>query len=145
MPRALSLDLRERIVDAYRRGEGTIAGLSRVFNINKRTIDKFLAIERASGDLTPGKAPGRAPKITREQDKVIREMIGENPDKILREYCDIFFEKTGIRVGTSIMDRAFKRLDIRRKKKSYYAAEQDRPDVKKKRRFYSSDGFIRSE
>ena len=136
MARALSLELREAIVDAYNRGESTIAGLASIFCIAPRTVSKYLRLERESGDLTPGKSTGRPGKLTDEHDKILLKFLKSFPDKTLSEFCDEFYKATGILVGTSIMFRAFEKLNIRRKKKSYYASEQDRPDVKKKRRFY---------
>lgn len=132
MARALSLDVREIIVDAYKRGQGTIEELAAIFNVCSRVITKFLSLDRMTGDLTPGKSTGRPAKITEEHHSLLRTMVKENPDKTLKEYCDIFLDETGISVGTSIMDRGLKKINIRRKKKSYYAAEQERPDVKKK-------------
>lgn len=141
MAKALSLEIRKAVVNAYNRGQGTISKLSDIFNISSRAIDKFLYIDRNGGDLSPRKPTGRPGKITEKHHQIIRNMVRNYPDKILSEYCDMFYKKTEIKVGTSIMDRAFKKLDIRRKKKSYFASEQDRKDVKKKRRFHS---FIRA-
>ena len=137
MSRAIPIEVREMIVDAYFRDQGTIAELAQVFNISTRVIDKFLSLSRDNKDLIPGKSSGRPGKITEAEYPKIKKMVQKNPDKTLIEYCEIVFLETGISVGTSIMDRTFKKLNIRRKKKSYYASEQERPDVKKKRRFYS--------
>jgi len=137
MAKALSIDVREKIVNAYYRNQGTISELANIFNVCTRVIDKLLSLDRRTGDLTPGKSTGRPLKITVEHHAFLKKIIKENPDKTLQEYCNVFSEHTGIFVGTSIMDRAFKKLNIRRKKKSYYAAEQDRPDVKKKEKILS--------
>jgi putative transposase len=140
MARALSRELREAIVGAYNRSESTIAETAILFGISERTVNKYLRLERENGDLTPGKSTGRPGKITDVHDKTILKIVKSSPDKTLSEYCDEFYERTGIIVGTTIMFRAFEKLNIRRKKKSYYASEQDRPDVKKKTRLHIDNG-----
>jgi hypothetical protein len=47
-------------------------------------------------------------------------------------------QKLGIVVSEPTMCRVCQALDLQRKKKSYYASEQDREDVKKAVRFSAS-------
>ena len=62
----------------------------------------------------------------------MKKVALSHPDKTLAEYCELYEEKTNIKVSVPVMCRALKQLNLRRKKKSFYAAEQDRHDVKKK-------------
>ena len=107
-----------------------------MFEVCERSVDKYLFLYRNNIDLEPGKSTGRPALLGDKELNIVREMVIDKPDKTLAEYCDFFYKKTKILVGTSIMDRAFKKLNITRKKKSYYAQEQEREDVKKKRGLY---------
>ena len=51
---------------------------------------------------------------------------------MLAALCEKYFKRRKITVSTSMMCRALKKMNLRRKKKSLYAAEQERKDVKKK-------------
>ena len=70
MVAAYSKDLREKIVQAYKNGIGTIMEIAELFGVNKRTVDKYLAIDRETGDLTPGKPTGRPPILNEANLKV---------------------------------------------------------------------------
>lgn len=133
MAAAYSKDLRESIVNAYQKGFGSIKKVSDFFSVCERSVDKYLYLFRNNIDLNPGKSTGRTPIIQEKELKIIHEMVDDKPDQTLDEYCQIFHNQTDILIGKSIMDRAFKKLNITRKKKSYYAQEQERPDVQKKR------------
>ncbi len=129
------LAVRERVVSAYERELGSQSELAEVFNLNERTVRRFIQKDR-QGDLTPKKGTGRPPSIDMEGLNTLEAIVENEPDKILSEYCSIFEKITGIFVSVPVMCRALKKLNLRRKKKSFYAQEQDRPDVKKKTGFY---------
>lgn len=139
MPKAYSKDLREKIVDAYNKGLGSFQYIADVFSVSKGVVKKYVRLFRNNLDLTPGKSTGRTPIIAEQELSIINEIVINDTDKTLEEYCEILNKKTGVLIGKSSMERAFKKLKITRKKKSYYAQEQERPDVKKKR-----DDFIES-
>jgi transposase len=54
----------------------------------------------------------------------------------LKELCEAVAQKLGKAVSESTLCRVCQRLDLRRKKKSYRAAEQASEEVKKKRLDY---------
>ncbi|HET7115096.1 MAG TPA: hypothetical protein VFI29_01310 [Hanamia sp.] len=86
--------------------------------------------------MIPKKQTGRPGSIDHEGLNILKVIVLREPDKILSEYCDLFEKETDIFISLPVMCRALKKLKLRRKKKSFYAQEQDRPDVKKKTRFY---------
>ena len=49
MGKALSMDLRQRAVDAYARGEGTQLQIARRFGIGTATLGRWLSRVRATG------------------------------------------------------------------------------------------------
>lgn len=58
MPEAHPLALRERLVDAYKRGGFTYASLAAMFGVGEATVSRLLTRDRRNGgDLRPN-APG---------------------------------------------------------------------------------------
>ena len=51
----------------------------------------------------------------------------------------IFYKKKKIKAGRSILSRACQKLNLRRKKLSKYASEQEREEIKKKRQTYCKE------
>ena len=125
-------DLREKIVNAYEKDLGSMSKVAKIFEVSVGSVKKYIRLFKNGIDLTPGKSTGRTPALGESELKILHKMVVKNPDNTLEEYCQIFHDQTNILIGTSIMDRAFKKLNITRKKKSYYAQEQERADVKKK-------------
>ncbi len=136
MPASYSKDLREKIVNAYQKGLGSMHKVAKIFEVSTCSVKKYVSLFKRNIELTPGKSTGRTPALGKPELQILHEMVIKKPDKTLAEYCQLFHNETDILIGKSIMDRAFKKLNITRKKKSYYAQEQERPDVQKKRNDY---------
>jgi len=118
MARPLSKEIREKIVNAYKRGVGTINKVASIFEIQPRTVAKYLQIDRDTGDLTPKSRPGRTPILNEKNLAIIKSIIMSNSDGTLQEYCDAFKKKTGIQVTFVTIHNACKKLNIRRKKRA---------------------------
>ena len=50
---AYSLDLRQRVVNAYEQGECSIADIAEMFSVGQSFVKKMLRQWRATGDLSP--------------------------------------------------------------------------------------------
>lgn len=131
MARAISLEVREKIVSAYKRGLGTQEEIADMFDVTRRTVSSFIN-KALNDDLNPKKQTGRPGSIDHEGLNILKDIVLHEPDKTLSEYCVFFEEETDIFISRPVMCRALKKLKLRRKKKSFYAQEQGRPDVKKK-------------
>lgn len=119
MSRPFSKDLRERVVEAYNKGAGTISEVAELFNLGKSTVEKYLSIFRNSDDLTPGKSTGRPPILNEINLSIIKKIVLSAPDQRLRDYCISFEEKTGIKISKSTLWDACQLLNLRRKKKVF--------------------------
>lgn len=117
MSRPFSKDLRDRVVEAYNNGVGTIPEVAKLFNLGKSTVEKYLSIFRSTGDLTPGKSTGRPPILNEKNLSIIKKIVLSAPDQRLIDYCSIFEEKTGMKISKSTLWDACQLLDLRRKKK----------------------------
>jgi transposase len=82
--RALSLDLRERVVQAYDAGEGKSRQLSKRFGVSDRWIRKLLRQRQETGSIAPKEYQrGPKPKLSsRQRDRLIL-LAGEKPDLTL--------------------------------------------------------------
>lgn len=117
MPAPLSLDLRRRIVEAYRRGEGTIDAVAERFSVGHATVERLLALERTSGSLEPRPHGGGTEPVVRAEDKpLLMAWMRENPSITQEELAQRYSEVTDRSACQQTMSRALERLDITRKK-----------------------------
>ena len=116
MPQAYSKDLRERVVQSYNEGLGTISQIAKLFKIGSRTVDKYLRLHRTIGDLSVGKSTGRPKFLTDEVLSVIKEIVLQNPDERLEDYCEEFMQRTGTPIPKSTLWDGCQILNINRKK-----------------------------
>lgn len=82
----LSVDLRERILAAYDRGEGTRDQVARRFGVSLGMVKKLLQQRRQTGDISPRHhRSGRKPRIQASHRMKLRRLLGEKPDLTLEE------------------------------------------------------------
>lgn len=125
VPMPLSLDLRQRIVDAYTNNEGSQRQLAQRFRVGKATVERLLKRQRQTGSLHPKPhAGGRRPLITREHKALIQGWLDNNPDLTQAQIAERFTAETGIAVVRSTVTQALKRLGITRKKDDAAASDQ---------------------
>jgi transposase len=117
MTRAVSKEVREKIIRSYELGVGTIDEIAHIFELHPRTIAKYLQIHRDGKDLSPKPHTGRPPVITNDELGIIKSIVMSNKDGTLQNYADAFKEKTGIEVTYVTIYFACKKLNIRRKKR----------------------------
>ena len=133
MPQAYSLDLREKAVSAYENGEGTQEEIAMRFSIGLRTLQEWLTLKEATGSVEAKEYiyRGRRPVIGENGSEFIKKIIQEKPDTLISEIQSSYKKKFKVEVAQSMVSRALKKLNLRRKKKSIYAQEQEREDIKK--------------
>ncbi len=82
----LSRDLRERIVAAYDREEGTRQQIAERFDVSLGMVKKLLQQRRDTGDIGPRHhRSGRKPKITSIHQEKLRRLVEKRPDMTLEE------------------------------------------------------------
>lgn len=112
-----SLDLRQRIVDAYANGEGSIRELAERFAVAPNTVQSYLTQVRATGSVVPlPHSGGVAPKIDQAGLELVRELVAEKNDRTLAELAEQFEQRHQVCVSVPTMHRALQRLRITRKK-----------------------------
>ncbi len=82
----LSNDLRERIVAAYDRGDGTRQQIADRYNVSLGMVKKLLQQRRNTGDIASRhRYSGRKPKITVKHQQQLRRLVRKRPDMTLEE------------------------------------------------------------
>jgi len=119
MPKAYSIDLRQKIVDAYDRGSISQRKLAKQFGVAKSFVQKILKQRRETNSIAPKVRLNQTPPKLKEEHRVIlAELVEANNDATLAELCEQILKKTGIRVGTTTMHNTLKKLEITVKKNS---------------------------
>ena len=82
----ISLDLRQRILNAYDREEGTRADLAKRFSVSLGLVAKLLHQRRKTGDIAPRhRFSGRKPKLLAPHRRQLRALLAKKPDLTLQE------------------------------------------------------------
>jgi transposase len=133
MPGPYSLDLRKKAVSAWEEGRGTQNEIAAQFGIGYRTLKDWLSRKRTTGDVKPTEHIHRGPLPLIEEKGLlfIKTLVEKKPDITISELRQSYAKKFKVRVAQGTMSKALKKLNLRRKKKSAYAGEQEREDVKK--------------
>jgi len=132
MARPYSLDLRTKIVNAYKNKEGTQEEIAEMFGVGLATVRRYWRKYRSDGNLKLTiHRHGPLPELSGEKLERVKQLVLQHADATLDELCKYYNRKRKIKVGRSMMWRACKKLGFRVKKKSLYAQECDRDDVKK--------------
>src|SRR3954447_19898185 len=126
-----SHDLRQRVLDTVRRGEGSLRQIARRFLVSASFVTRLLRTHRDTGALEPKPQGGGNPAVLTPQDlERLRALIRQQPDATLQE-CR---QRLGVSCSTRTISRALSRLGLPRTKEVPRAQEQDRPDVPERRR-----------
>jgi putative transposase len=120
-----SIDLRQRIVDAYRKGEGSVRELARRFVVSPNTVQNYLNLERETGSVEPRPhGGGPAPKLDDAGVQEVRTLIEEKNDRTLDEIAKELETRRNVHVGRSTVWRALDRLGLPRKKRRFARASR---------------------
>ncbi len=133
MPAAYPVELRKRIVEHYRNNNDSQARVAEIFQVGISTVRNYLKLEDID-ELSPKQyTRGPLPTIHGDKLKQLAQWIQEKPDITLKALKKLFKKHCKLTVSISMIGRACDTLGMTRKKKSLFAQEQLRPDVKKKR------------
>ena len=104
-----SKDLRIRALAAVDRGMPR-REVVEIFSISLTTLKRWLKMRREGKDLSPGVSTGRRRHIlsTPEEDRLLWEQLEANDDATLQRHCELWEQKTGVRVSISAMSRAIR-------------------------------------
>jgi transposase len=104
-----SKDLRMRALAAVDRGIPR-REVVEIFSISLTTLKRWLKMRREGKDLSPGVSTGRRRRIlsTLQEKRLLWGQLQENDDATLELHCQLWEQKTGVRVSISAMSRAIR-------------------------------------
>lgn len=122
--RTLSLDLRERILTAYDRDEGTRAEVSHRFRVSLGMVKKLLQQRRRTGDIAPRhRYAGRKPMIVAVHQSQLRALLARKNDLTLRELR----EATGLKCSLQAIHVVLSKMGLTYKKRHSAPASRTGP------------------
>ena len=132
MSKALSLDLRVRVLETVARGLSHRAAAAR-FGVSAASVSRWRGRARVEGDPRPRALGGdrRSGRIE-AHGALILEALAETPDSTIEELRRLLAGR-GLDFGYGTVQRFLIRHRMTRKKKTGHASEQDRPDVLERR------------
>jgi transposase len=115
--KAYSTDLRQRIVDAYKKGEGSVRELAQRFVVAYKTVQNYLNLERETGSVEPRPhGGGPTPKLDDAGVQEMRAIVAEKTDRTLDEIAKEMGVRNMAHVGRTTVWRTLDRLGLTRKK-----------------------------
>src|SRR5436305_12933392 len=109
-----SQDLRQRVLDTVRRGEGSSRQIARRFLVSVSFVTRLLKRSRSTNSLEPKPhGGGHPPSLGPEDLERLRELVRQQPDATLEELR----QRLGASCSTMTISRALRKLGLPRKKK----------------------------
>jgi transposase len=125
-----SVDLREKIVYAYERGDTSVRKVAVQFGVARSYVQKLLLLKKTQGHLEPKQQGGALKGQLDEYGRELAAMVQSYPDATLAEYCEYFGEQYQVWVCRSVMCCALQKQQLTRKKRPYAAAKRVRSACK---------------
>jgi transposase len=118
MARAYSDDLRQKLLEAHGRGEGSLPELARRFGVSEGWAWKISAARSRTGktERPAGNKRGRKSRITAEVIGYLRSRVQQQPDRTLAELQEDLRNSQGVEIGITWLWMVLKQIGLRLKK-----------------------------
>jgi transposase len=104
--KAYSLDLRQKIVDAYAVGDISQRNLAKNFGVTLSFVQNLLKRQRKEGTIAPKVRTEQTPtKLNADQLEILRQLVEVQPDATLAQLREQLHEKTQVFIGIATVDR----------------------------------------
>src|SRR5215469_4546435 len=123
--KAYAVDLRGKVLRAVDQGYPR-EEIVKLLGVSLATIKRYLKQWRETGTVTPKASPGRPPKKLGPLQAELVAQLQAHDDLGLEEQCRLWEQSHGVRVSTSTMSRAIKRVGWTRKKRWWVPANAGR-------------------
>src|ERR1019366_6074242 len=131
MARPYSDDLRQKLLEAYDHGKGSLVELAERFGVSLGWAWKISSARKRTGRIErPSYRPGPKRRI---DEQVLAGLLRDHADATLVELQAELKKKSGLRVSTQHLWRGLKRVGLPFKKKSLHAQERDTEANRKRR------------
>jgi transposase len=113
---AYSEDLRQKIVQALERRRMNKSEAARAFGVSLSSVKRYAKAVREGRSLSPGKAPGKRPKLDEKARRLLEANVEEHPFAKLSDRQEYLERVAGVRVSESTLSRALRKMGFGRKK-----------------------------
>jgi len=117
MPRALSLDLRSRIVSACQSGELPQGEIADLFQVHLKTVEKLWRHFRRTGSLEAKPHSGGVRAHLSGHEEELRCLVAEQSDHTLAEYVALLWKRHRLITSVPVLSRTLKALGLPQKKR----------------------------
>lgn len=126
----ISIDLRRRVRDAYRKGlTDSYDATAEMFGIGRATVGRILRRDRETGDVALKPRGGNNPRVVDLE--WLRKHAEAEPDARLRDRVEAWVAQGGRRVGIEPMNRALHAIGWTHKKRLPSPESGTRPPSKR--------------
>jgi transposase len=116
--KALSNDIRNRLISAREAGEGSIRELAIRFKVSVSSLQRLINRYRETGKVDPlPRAGGNPAKILDAELYKLKELVYEKPDRTIKELTCEWNKRNTIHVTASSISRSLKRCKLTLKKR----------------------------
>jgi transposase len=113
--RPLSQDLRQRIIAARERGEGT-GEVCKRFGVSRKSVERYWNGHRLTGACQPKQIGGYRRSRLEKHGRTLRRWIAEQPDLTLSELQKRCREQLQVTIGITALWHRLERLGLSYKK-----------------------------
>ncbi len=123
--KAYSIDIRQKVIDAYNNQEGSLRQLAKRFSVSLSFVQRLLKRYHQSGTVEPKPHGGGKPaKLSSEQILLVKTLVEEDNDAILVELCERVQQRIGVKLSRATLGRITQKLKLTRKKKHCTPAKE---------------------
>jgi transposase len=113
---AYSEDLRLKIVEALQQRRMNKSEAARAFGVSLSSVKRYAKAAREGRSLSPGKAPGKRPKLDEKARRLLEANVEERPFAKLADRREYLQKVAGVSASESTLSRALRRMGFGRKK-----------------------------
>jgi transposase len=113
---AYSEDLRRKIVEAVEHRRMNKSEAARAFSVSLSSLKRYTKAVREGRSLSPGKAPGKRPRLDEKARRLLEADLQERPFAKLKDRREYLLKVAGVSASESTLSRAIRKMGFGRKK-----------------------------
>src|SRR3712207_6165800 len=113
---AYSEDLRRKIVQAVEQQRMNKSEAARAFGVSLSSVKRYTKAVREGRSLSPGKAPGKRPRLDEKARRLLEADVKERPFAKLADRREYLQKVAGVSASESTLSRALRKMGFGRKK-----------------------------
>ena len=129
MAKPIPVELRERVVNLYKNGEGTYGEIAERLQVGDASVSRFLRLDRErAGDLSPKKRRTRSDrKITPAMEELLVHLVEDDPTWTTSDLALELKDAFDVEVNRRTVGKSLRRLGYTHKKGLFGLRPPDAP------------------